>query len=100
MNRREDVCPDYGAEQQTPPVSEAGGEGKVDRSVQGTVVATGFRRAVVGRATAEFQLWVFEQTKTCKGSAKLAKRDKERFDQFIDWIDDVSGCEECKQGGS
>jgi hypothetical protein len=86
------------SEQQTTPADAAGCKSEVDRSVQGTVASTGFaelrRRAVVGRATAEFQLWVFEQTKTCKGSAKLAKRDKERFDQFIDWIDDVSGCEE------
>jgi hypothetical protein len=76
-------------EQQTQPVAEAGGEGKVDRSVQGTDLRSGF---------AELRLRCCKRHLTAiqQGNWLAAWA----IQSVVQDIDDLSGCEECKQGGS
>jgi hypothetical protein len=80
------------AEQQPEPADAAGCKSEMDRSVQGTDLRSGFAELRARCKYAKIS-WMRRSLDPAWPGADAA------FDLVLRWIDELSGCEECKPGG-
>jgi hypothetical protein len=79
-------------ETRTPPTTEAGCEGEIDRNVLGTVASTGFAelRARCRQARRDaFKHYYGVIFQTTSGTCESHRGRCEAFDEVIAWIDDL-----------
>lgn len=91
------------SEQQTTATDAAGCKSEADRSVQGTDLRSGFAelRARAKKRSDEAHLLATHRFDTGdQDGCDIEDAVAGAFQEMIVWIDELSGCEECKLGGS